>query len=145
MPPPPVRPSVHLLCPPVRLCVMANYYTPGGYGFVSCSDTPTPKQVVDGDVTAFSGGGGGGGSSRPSSSSSSSKKGRRARGGGGELFEAGQMGMGISASDIYGLEHLVRMLAALPSMMGPVSAALRVSEHHFLLSILLAVVDDLVF
>lgn len=29
---------------------------------------------------------------------------------------------GISASDIYGLEHLVRMLAALPSMMGPVRA-----------------------
>lgn len=34
------------------------------------------------------------------------------------MFEEGD---GISASEIYGLEHLVRMLAALPSMMGPVS------------------------
>lgn len=72
---------------------------------------------LEGDVTADTAGhsgSGGGGGSRPSST----KRGRAAKGGGGDLFEEGD---GISASEIYGLEHLVRMLAALPSMMGPVS------------------------
>lgn len=55
-------------------------------------------------------------SSSSRSSSSHSKKGR-----GKSIDEEGLGGEGeIAASDLYGLEHLVRMLAALPSMMGPV-------------------------
>lgn len=53
---------------------------------------------------------------------------------------------GISASDIYGLEHLVRMLAALPSMMGPVRTSLSSSLlRSVVMLVVLLVVEALVF